>query len=574
MRGPGRRAVRIGRRRPGRLGVAGDRAGREPRAEDAAEECLHRLAVRFEHGVGRPRRLGRRSRDWLRRAGGRRRRRRRMLQLGDLLREARLARVPALEMAIHRERLGRVTLLRQQLGHRLGDEEVGLHPARRLGHRRGPRCRRLLAAAARTRRPPGSCGPGLAGAAAVRCGAGCSASIGGTSASSGERSVAGIGGGGGSGSPKPRLVSSSSDALATWNSLPPLLCRTMSSAVSTRNSSETSSDRVRPSRGRRAGRRSAPRCPRAVQPAPRGSPAPRARSLRAAAPTRRTGPAPRARAARPHRRSRCRIGTPSPASRRAGLRQRRRAHGGRPASARGHRCSAASAASAQPACRRGRGIGRGRGGGLRLPARGLHAPQLVPGLVVAPVDRDQTSSQRSASSKRSRRSLMSASDLSAMTFSSSSRARGQTPPRRPGGRPGPGGSGRARCWRGCSRGGASGRAGAARAPGRRPRSCGALPPAARKSVPAGFRRTGALVFRFRWCHRVRVPRSEVPWGKSDRCGCGEFRESSGRPPACQLLSNGALRFCVDRLKLMALFDPPGREFRFRLCKPSATRPNP
>ncbi len=48
-------------------------------------------------------------------------------------------------------------------------------------------------------------------------------------------------GGGGSISPKPRL-SSSSDALATWNSLPPLLCRTMSSAVSTRNSSETSSE--------------------------------------------------------------------------------------------------------------------------------------------------------------------------------------------------------------------------------------------------------------------------------------------------------------------------------------------
>ena len=30
--------------------------------------------------------------------------------------------------------------------------------------------------------------------------------------------------------------------------------------------------------------------------------------------------------------------------------------------------------------------------------------------------------------------------------------------------------------------------------------------------------------------------SEVPWGKRDRLACGEFRESSEPPPACQLLT--------------------------------------
>ena len=65
------------------------------------------------------------------------------------------------------------------------------------------------------------------------------------------------------------------------------------------------------------------------------------------------------------------------------------------------------------------------------------------------------------------------------------------------------------------------------------------------------------------CHPESAFRgSEVPWGTCDRCRCGEFRESSEPPPACQLLTScAALRFGVDRLKLMALLFPQVRSSR-------------
>ena len=82
------------------------------------------------------------------------------------------------------------------------------------------------------------------------------------------------------------------------------------------------------------------------------------------------------------------FGTPSPASHRAG----------RPAAAVARAWSGAVSVRVSDAWWRGLrgsrrvrqgGIGRRRGGGLRLPARGLHPSQLVPGIVVAPVDRQQ-----------------------------------------------------------------------------------------------------------------------------------------------------------------------------------------